>query len=160
MKALGEIVFAVLLAVLGIGFAVGGVRYGLATGSSGIGAGMIPFGAGALLAIFAFVRVIVAGRQWIAEVKIRKNSDVAKVSDGQGSSHVVLVVFALSLAAILLAPILGFLFSFALLVLVLTIIVERQKWWKGVLVSLVGTAVVWVVFIFLLNIPVPEGIFL
>lgn len=157
-RAWGEVIFAAFLAILGIGFAIGGLRYGLLATGNGIGAGMVPFGAGALLAIFALMRLAAASRQWLEAVRIDKRSDAAEKASGeQAPLRVVLIVFALSLAAILLVPVLGFLLSFGLLMLVLTIIVERVKWWHGVLVAAIGIVVVWVVFIMLLNIPVPEG---
>lgn len=158
MKYWGEVIVAVSLILLGIGFAGWGEQYGLLTNEGVIGPGFIPVVAGLMLAAFAGVSATKACWQLLKTWRAEKTVATASESSGEQRPLITaLFVFASIVAAILLAPILGFLLSFGLLVLVLVTVVEREKFWLGLLLGVGASVAAWFIFIGLLNIPVPEG---
>jgi putative tricarboxylic transport membrane protein len=94
----------------------------------------------------------------------KRPADAATQPDGDDvheaqeiSGKTVALVFALTLGAIAFIPLLGFLAPFAVLIFVLVTLVERQGWLRGVVLGIAASAVTWLVFVRLLQIPLPTG---
>jgi putative tricarboxylic transport membrane protein len=149
-----------LLAAIGVAFAIGGTQHGVFGEGGRIGPGFMPFFAGSLLVVFAAMIGVGALRH--APGSSRPESDVRDVPEGgeeAGSGRTVAFVFGLTLVAILLIPLLGFLISFGLLVFALVRFAEGESLLLAAAVSVGAVVVAWVVFVFFLQIPVPAGVF-
>ncbi len=163
-----DFIGAGLLAALGVALALGSVQYEIFNEEGRVGPGFMPFGAGVLLALFAVMIGIEAWRRRArASLATEEPGDpgdgareqAAEPEDEGSSNRTVALIFGLTLAAILLIPVLGFLLSFGLLVFVLVTFVERGSLLLGVVLSIVAVAFTWLVFVLFLQIPLPQGIF-
>jgi putative tricarboxylic transport membrane protein len=67
------------------------------------------------------------------------------------------LVFAMTLGAVVLTAVTGFLVAFGLLILTLLWFVEREKPWLAILISVAAVLVSWLVFVQLLQVPLPGG---
>jgi len=155
-----DLIGAGLLAALGVAFAIGGTGYGVFGEGSRIGPGFMPFVAGVLLAVFGVMIGVEAalhrGRVPSNTVENMQEGGVEGGEEAGGST--VAVAFGLMLVTVLLIPLLGFLLSFGLLILVLVTFVEREGWVRGILLSVGAIAVTWLTFVVFLQIPLPPGI--
>ena len=165
-----EFVGAALLVLVGLGFAVGGVYYGVFNEEGRIGPGFLPFASGMLMAVFG---VAVAVETWAAvrraaRGEVEDEGDdllaLALASDDEhagageeGAGRSVALVFALTLGAILLIPFIGFLVSFALLLFVLVTWVEREGVARGLAISAAGVVFTYLIFEAFLKVPLPSG---
>lgn len=160
-EALPDFIGAALLVVVGAAFAFGGLGFQVFGEGGRIGPGFMPFMAGSLVAVFGVMvgaKALLKSRRPAGDA--REESPTEDPDDsGGGSTRTVGVVFAMTLAAILLTGLAGFLPAFGLLVFALARFVEKG----GVAISValgVGAAVVaWCVFVLFLNIPLPMGVF-
>lgn len=156
-----DLVVSALLVALGAAFAGGAASGFPLMGEGGrIGSGFMPFVAGVLLAVFG---AMVGG-----EALLRRRPEGAGEVEGEpggegdeeeGSRYTVGVVFGLTLLAVLLIPVIGFLLSFGLLVFALVRFVEGGGWLLGVGMGVGSAVVTWLVFVLFLGIPLPMGIF-
>ena len=149
-----------LLAAFGVAFAIGGTQHGVFGEGGRIGPGFMPFLAGVLLIVFGAMVGVGALRR--ARGSSEPESDVRDVPEGgeeAGSGRAVGFVFGLTLVAILLIPVLGFLVSFGLLVFALVRFAEGGSLLLASAVGVGAVVVAWVVFVFFLQIPVPAGVF-
>lgn len=161
-----DFIGAGLLAALGVALALGSVQYGIFNEEGRIGPGFMPFGAGVLLALFA---VMIGVEAWRRRARASRATEepgedgareqAVEPEDGEAQNRTVALVFGLTLAAILLVPVLGFLLSFGLLVFVLVTFVERGGLLLGVALGVCAVAFAWLVFVWFLQIPLPQGIF-
>jgi hypothetical protein len=169
-----DLIGAALLIALGATMAIASIGYELFVEGGRIGPGLMPFTAGLLLIVFGGA----VGAESLrssrhqphsesaegAERKRESASDTEDPPDGdrheaqETSWNLVALVFALTLSGILLVPLLGFLAPFALLIFVLVALVERQGWVPGAVLGLTATAITWLIFVRLLQIPLPTGI--
>ena len=152
-----------LLVALGAVFAVGSSGYGLFGSGGRIGPGFVPFATGVLLIAFGGFIGVQAWRSRAEGASHEFVEDEAREQGAEtgeeGSNRPVALVFGLTLVTILLAPVIGFLVSFGLLVLALVAFVERQSFLLGLALSVVATALTWLVFVRFLQVPLPQGIF-
>jgi putative tricarboxylic transport membrane protein len=147
-----DLIGAGLLVALGIAFAVGATRFELIAEGGRIGPGLMPFVSGVLLVVFG---VLVGVEAWW-----RRERTQEVVADEEAvSNRSVARAFALMLGAVLLVPIIGFLLSFGLLIFALVVLLEREPFWLGLVLSIGAIAVTWIVFVWFLRIPLPQGIF-
>jgi hypothetical protein len=162
-----DFIGAGLLAALGVALALGSVQYGIFNEEGRIGPGFMPFGAGALLALFAVMigieawrrRGVRASRATEEPGEDGAQEQTVEPEDGEAKNRTVALVFGLTLVAILLIPVLGFLLSFGLLVFVLVTFVERGSLLLGAVLGVCAVAFAWLVFVLFLQIPLPQGIF-
>ncbi|MGH3666609.1 MAG: tripartite tricarboxylate transporter TctB family protein [Egibacteraceae bacterium] len=150
-----------LLAALGVAVAVASAGYGLFGDDGGIAPGFVPFLSGVLLIGFGSA---VAVQAWATRRRTPPAaSDDATAGDdaAAGDEHqarAVATVFALTLGALLLASVVGFLVSFAVLMFLLVAVVERRGVVPALAVSVGATVTAWLMFVRFLNIPLPEGL--
>lgn len=182
-EQIADLVGVGLLVALGIALAVGSVQYELFGEEGRIAPGFMPFVAGILLVVFSGMvgletwwrrardsRETTGEREPQADPVAERAASseatehslrerIAETDEDEGSNRSILFVFGLTLVAILLVPVLGFLVSFGLLVVVLVAFVEREGILMGLVLGAGAVLVSWLVFIQLLQIPVPQGIF-
>lgn len=152
---LADLVGAILLVSIGAAFALGGVSYGVFGEGGRIGPGFMPFMTGALVAAFGALVGIGAFR------RSRRSEDapVPGTAEETASTRTVGVVFAMTLAAILLTTVAGFLPAFGLLVFALVRFVEKGSLLAAVALGAGASAAAWLVFVLFLRIPLPMGVF-
>lgn len=153
-----DLIGSAILVALGVGFAIGGIGYGVFGEGSRIGPGFMPFVSGVLLVVFGVVIGVEAmlHRGRASSLRSMQEGDVE--GEEEGSGRTVAVAFGLMLVTVLLVPVLGFLLSFGLLILALVTFVEREGWLRGILLSVSAITVTWLTFVVLLEIPLPPGI--
>ncbi len=152
-----DLVGAVLLVALGVAFAVGAASGFPLMGEGGrIGSGFMPFVAGTLLVVFG---AMVGGEALLRRRTTEAGGPGGEEDEEAKSRYTVGVVFGLTLLAVLLIPVLGFLVSFGLLVFALVRFVEGGGWLLGVGMGAGAAVFTWLVFVLFLQIPLPMGIF-
>jgi len=115
------------------------------------GPGFVSFCSGALIGILSAVLIYSPRRFEESE-------------SGQGSKFsmkswkVLYTVLALSVYGLLLERI-GFLILTFLLMIFFLIVIDPQKWWKALMISILASLGFQVVFIFLLKVDLPTGMF-
>lgn len=160
----------VAMAALGIGIAVVGPGYGLSVDGQRLGPGFLPLVAGSGLALLALA--LLAGTLRKAAAERRERDGVAAESVDPHSEETLddlgrtmarrqrnmrLVSVAL-LVTILLIPLIGFLEAFALLLLFVSIVVERRPVVPAIVITLIAVAVVYAIFVLFLNVRLPMGL--
>jgi hypothetical protein len=150
-----------------------------------IGPGLLPAIYGGLIALIAgvlFVRTLTGHRarhdhgladiaQSVAPDPVREPlSAEAAQADGEPDGDIDIfgrtaaqrmrqlqMVTVALVVALLLVPIVGLLGAMALFCLFASIVVEQRPWLSAVLITAVSIAVVYLVFVVLLNVPLPSG---
>lgn len=169
-----DLIGAGLLVGLGVIMAIASLGYDLFAEGGAIGPGLMPFTAGLLLIVFGAA----VGAESLRSSAHDRHSGAVKRDDREPerapegapqrdgdedpesqevSGRTVALVFALTLGAIASIPLLGFLAPFAVLIFVLVTLVEGQGWVRGVVLGIAASAVTWLVFVRLLQIPLPTG---
>jgi putative tricarboxylic transport membrane protein len=116
------------------------------------GTGFLPLALGVILLLLALT--VLAG-QW------RKKKDpepVETLADWRGGGKVAGTILVMAVAALLFEA-LGVLLTFFLLIVLLMKGVERQGWKRALITALLTTAGVYVLFVLLLEVQLPQGIF-
>ena len=154
-RKVADLIGAALLVALGFAFA-GGALSGLEVFREGgrIGPGFMPFFAGAMLVVFGAMIGIGA---WLGGR--RGPGEGSPGDEPEGAQRTVAAVFLLSLAAILLIPLIGFLPAFGLLIFALVRFVEGRGLLLAAGTGVGGVIFAWVVFVLFLKIPLPGGVF-
>lgn len=82
----------------------------------------------------------------------------ATTDDDGAGSRTIAVVFAMTLVAILVIPLLGFLLPFAALIFALVAFVEGEGKWLALGLAVGAIVVTWLLFVVFLGVPLPSGI--
>lgn len=149
----------VILLVIGLLFFLVSFSYEFYRGGQmgRVGPGYLPRFSGALLALLSIgllLQEVRKGSNLAGDSGVDEKSDLT----GETTRKIIYILVVIT-AALLLTPYLGLIVSMVLTVPVLTIFVEKMKLLPSLLLSL-GVAVVgYTLFVYLLNIPMPMGIF-
>jgi putative tricarboxylic transport membrane protein len=162
LHARAEVAVPALLALIGVAALMAGFGYGLTDDRGQVGTGFLPFVAGGALAVLAVAEVISARRRQAAEVQRAATETHEPDIDIQGRTpgqrvRILAVVLGLVILTVALVPVLGFLLSFAGLLFVVTMAVERMGVLKSAAVTAITIAVIWFVFAQFLSVPLPQG---
>ncbi|GAB2467634.1 hypothetical protein HD599_000439 [Conyzicola lurida] len=166
---------SVLLALIGIGAVIGGLGYGVIEEDGLIGPGFLPTLAGGLVAVFAIGDVIgrLRAKPTLSEAEIILGADAGEVlaeekaaesdidifgRDQKQRTRMLVAVLAILIVTLLLVPVLGFIISFALMLLAIAIFVEKRKWLPALAVTAAALAVTYLIFVVLLRVPLPQGL--
>lgn len=175
-KQHGDLIISGVLVVIGLAMAVGGVGYHLLGKGGRIAPGFMPFVAGIALAVFSatvFAEALSSVRRATA-VEAPRPAAAEPVRDGAADTEAdapagddlgasgrqqrrIAAVFAMTLVALLITPVTGFLVAFGLLIIALLWFVEREKPWIAGLIGCVAVLASWAVFVLLLQVPLPGG---
>ncbi|MGI8541525.1 MAG: tripartite tricarboxylate transporter TctB family protein [Rubrobacteraceae bacterium] len=160
-KALPDIVGTILLVAIGAAFAIGGSGYGIFGEGGRIGPGFMPFMTGILVAVFgAMVGLEAFRRSRRPEDEVPERYEIPTDGEAEASSaRTVGIVFAMTLAAILLTALAGFLPAFGLLVFALVRFVEKESIVAAAAFGVGSAVAAWLVFVLFLQIPLPVGVF-
>ncbi|MQA97734.1 MAG: tripartite tricarboxylate transporter TctB family protein [Streptosporangiales bacterium] len=152
-----------VIGALGAAFAVGGLGYGLSKEGGQVGPGLLPALTGGLLLLTALAQVV---RTLLGSATPPESGEtvVAAEEDLDGRTtwqrtRILWTVFGLTLVALLLVSLLGFLAAFGLLVLVISVAVERRPVVPALVISGVAVAAVYAIFVLFLRVPLPGGVF-
>jgi putative tricarboxylic transport membrane protein len=168
-SATGTVVALLVVAAIGVGVAVVAPSYGLDVDGERIGPGFLPLTAGIGLTVLSLVQLAAHLRATASARRARGGRDAPVVDQhGEESTDVLgrtgarrkrnmrLVTVAVVLT-VLLIPVIGFLESFALLLLFVSIFVERRPVVPAVAISVIAVAVVYLIFVVGLNVRLPMG---
>lgn len=159
-----ELVTWAAIALFGAAFAVGGLGYGLTKEGGQVGPGLLPALSGGLLMVTALVQVVRTVRGTGAVPEQTDGGIVAAEDDLDGRTtqqrtRILWTVFGLTLVTLLLVSVLGFLAAFGLMVLVVSVAVERRPVIPALAISVLAVAVVYAIFVVFLRVPLPGGLF-
>ncbi|RVX41998.1 tripartite tricarboxylate transporter TctB family protein [Nonomuraea polychroma] len=154
MKA---IAYAVL-ACLGVAFFAGSFGYRVLLEHGQVGPGFLPMAAGALLAVLNVVLLFQEVRQRRPEPEPAADELDIHGRTSRQRARMLWWVYGLTLAALLLVPIAGFLLSLGLLVLVISTVIERRPVPASLAVTALSVAVIYLVFVLFLEVPLPMGV--
>lgn len=163
MKPRGDYVGALILVAIGAAFSILSVDYGILGDGSRIGPGFVPFVVGLLLVVFG---AMIGWETRQARVHAMANpSESDTKSEPETDKEVqysttksVASVFGLLLIAVILAPILGFLLTFSILVFAILAGVEREHIGFSFAISLGIGVIAWLIFYEFMGIRLPSGI--
>ena len=167
--AAGTVVALLVVVALGVAVAVVAPSYGLDVDGQRIGPGFLPLVAGTGLAILGLVQLASHARSTAAARRARGGHDAAVVDPHSEESADVLgrtaarrkrnmrLVTVAVVLTVLLIPVIGFLESFALMLLFVSIFVERRPLVPAIVITLVAVAVVYLIFVVALNVRLPMG---
>lgn len=157
-----DLVGSVVLVALGLAFAGGSVQYGIYAEGGRLGPGFMPFVAGSLLVVFGAtvgVEALLRRRRGVATSSASMPPPDREGGQDGRTRHSVPLLFGLTLAAVALIPVLGFLLAFGLLVFALVVFVERFEAMVGLGMGVGAVFLAWLVFALFLRIPLPAGLF-
>ena len=153
--------------LLGIGICVFVMAfgYGFFEENGEVGPGLVPGLAGGVIILATLWDMWKSYKEEkmahpVGEAKADGEQDVLDAEDdseSQTRTGAVLAVFGVLLAAVVLTRFIGLLLSLVVMVFVLVTFVERKKWWQGLLEAGCVFLMGYVVFIVLLNVPLPSG---
>ncbi|OCA93583.1 tripartite tricarboxylate transporter TctB family protein [Actinobaculum suis] len=159
----GQVVAHLVLLAIAIIVFVMSVQYGLLRESGLVGPGLVP-GLASVIMIFAIVwdnlKLVNSSRTQMQEnAAIGVETAEEKDASGVGTQSIrVWAVFGVLLLTLVMTRIIGLLLSLALMVFVLVTFVERKSWWRGLIAALGVFAMGFIVFVVLLEVPLPTGL--
>ena len=139
---------AVLLLVVSAAFAAGALKYYKWWGHDGPGPAFLPFWLGVVMSCLA------------ALMLLRKThpTPVSLLPQGGARTRVV-VVLGVTAAFIALLKVLGMVVATALFLVVLVRYLGRHPWRLTIAIALAAAGANWLVFVYWLRVPMPEGLF-
>lgn len=156
-QRLSQVVLFSGLTLVGAGFAVSAVGYGVLLPESRIGPGFLPLAAGGLLAVLSALLLV-------QQLRTPGQDEPEPGTDDFGRTPaqrmwILRRVFALLPAALLVVPVVGMVAAFGLLVLVISTWLERRRGLPAAALSVVSAAAMYVIFAVVLRVPLPTGVF-
>ena len=159
-----------LIIVLGTAAIIGGFGYDVISSNGRIGAGFLPVMAAGAMVTFAVANLLIPRlRPEPATVEssiehARADAEPDTDIDIYGRSQkqrirMLWTVLGLLVATVLLIPVLGFILAFGLLLVVIAVLVEKKKVLPSLVVSVIALASTYALFVGVLRVPLPEGIF-
>ncbi|MGR6319073.1 tripartite tricarboxylate transporter TctB family protein [Micromonospora soli] len=178
IRSNGEATAYAVLAVVGLAAAAGGIHYGVFVDGGRVGPGFLPVLAGGLTAVLcgwvalrsghgqpshrpggaaAGAGPHAAGGTDLTESGADDDVDISGRTRRERIRNL-WKVFGLTLGAILLVQVVGFLVAFGGLVFVISTWVERQPLLKSAVIAAVATGLIYGVFGLFLHVPLPGGL--
>jgi hypothetical protein len=139
---------AVLLLIVSAAFAAGALKFYKWWGHDGPGSAFLPFWLGVVMACLAALMLFRSSKERLAEW----------MPKGEAGKRV-LVVLGVTAAFIALLKVLGMVVGTALFLIVLVRYLGRHRWWVTIAIALAAAAANWLVFVYWLRVPMPEGMF-
>lgn len=154
----GVLITYAVLTLLGLGFFLGSLQYEMSTGEHQAGPAYLPRYASILLVILGALLVMqeLRGRSLLAGDS-GVEDDAPPLS--RATAIKLLAVFGLITVALLLVPVLGLIVSLLLLIPALSIGVERMPVVTSLIVTAGAGVLAYVLFIVVLQVPLPMGVF-
>lgn len=157
--ASGQTVATCVVGLLGVLFFALSFAYDWTLEDGSVGPAALPRTASALLVLVSALRLVTESRRAPAAVLPTVATPGApEVEEVPDARRKLLLVCATVLVTALLIPYLGLLLSLGLMTLFLAAVVERQPVVRSLLVAVATLAVSYLVFVVLLNIPLPLGL--
>ncbi|AXB41165.1 tripartite tricarboxylate transporter TctB family protein [Amycolatopsis albispora] len=151
-----------VLTLVGLVFFLGSFAYDWTAEDGSIGAAALPRTAGLLLVLVGLALIAQELRSGAAmddEVAGTPSDPDTEPPDPARTRRKLVTVFAAMVAAALLIPLTGLLPTLALLTLFLSAVVERQPFWRSAAVAAGVGAAGYLIFVALLRVPLPLGLF-
>ena len=141
-------VTAVLLLAISVAFSAGALKYYSWWGSGGPGSAFLPFWLGLVMAVLAVMMLIKSLKE--------KNPGGVWLPRGEGLRNM-LVVLAVTVAFVALLNVTGMIIGTALYLTVLIRYLGRHPWWMTLAIALAAAGFNWLVFVYWLRVPMPQG---
>ena len=167
----GEMVALALITGIGAFLVATAGDYTILREDGTVGGGFLPLlvgvvlaGLGAVQFVAAWLRVRVIAQDSQGLVRrARERSAADAVPDMFGRTarqrlHQLGLVITATVAAVALTTLVGLLVALGLLSVFISAVVERRSWYASVLISTASVGLVFVVFVLLLDIPLPRGL--
>ncbi|MGP4016076.1 tripartite tricarboxylate transporter TctB family protein [Saccharopolyspora sp. 5N708] len=161
-QRLGQVVLFAGLTLVGAGFAISALGYGVMLPESRIGPGFLPLAAGGLLAVLAALLLV-------EQLRRPGQTDTGQTDTEQGTDDfgrspaqrkwILRRVIVLLPVALLVVPVVGMVTAFGLLVLVISTWLERRRVLPALALSAISAAGMYVIFAVVLRVPLPTGVF-
>ncbi len=157
------------LAGLGLAAVVGGLGYGLLGEDGRIGPGFVPASAGAVMVVFATLELARILRPRAARERTGLMASVQDVEQEAADAvdqfgrtdrqraRAIVAIFATTAVGVGLVPFLGLITALSLVVLTLTLGIERRPVLPSALTAVGAAVLAYGVFVLVLNVPVPVG---
>lgn len=139
-------IFLLLLGIAVMYYAIVDLKLGTITQP---GPGLFPFISGAGIAILSTI--------WIL-TNLKSMQQIEPLWKKGELRTPVLAIFIITAYTALLDP-LGYILSTVLFLVAWQFFIEREKWLKTALITVIGTVAMYLLFSSLLSVPLPEGIF-
>lgn len=139
---------AVLLLVVSAAFAAGALKYYKWWGHDGPGPAFLPFWLGVVMSCLAALMLF-----------RRTNPTPVSLLPQGGARARVVVVLGVTAAFIALLKVLGMVVGTALFLVLLVRYLGRHRWWVTIAIALAAAGANWLVFVYWLRVPMPEGLF-
>ena len=167
-----ETVTLAALGLLGVGVAVVGSRYGISVDDR-VGPGFLPLAAGVGLALMCAVLLLgrlrrpsagagtagVVGALAADGPAEQAGEDAGEAEEtAEARNHRARLVFAALMITVVLVPMIGFLESFALLLVFVSVVVERRPVLPALGVTAVAVTAIYLVFVQFLSVRLPMGL--
>ena len=154
----GVLISYAVLTLLGFGFFVGSLQYEMATAGGQVGPAYLPRYASILLVILGLLLVM---QELRGRSRLAGDSGIEDDAPPLGRRTVIklLGVFGMITVALLLVPVLGLILSLVLLIPALSIGVERMPVMTSLIVTVCAAVLAYVLFIVVLQVPLPMGVF-
>ena len=143
-------VTAALLLAFSVAFSVGAVKSYQWWGSGGPGPAFVPFWLGLVMALLALMMLVRSLKQ--------QDPGEAWFPRGEGLRDI-LVVLAATVAYVALLNVTGMVVGTVLYLAVLVRYLGKHRWWVTLSVALGAGLFNWLVFVYWLRVPMPEGMF-
>jgi hypothetical protein len=114
-------------------------------------AGFLPFLCGAGLAVLGIVWILIL--QWTKEQK-SENSAEKRLWHRPLLSLALMILYGMAMEVV------GYISSTLVFMVAWEKIIEREKWIKTMVISLLGTLAMYALFVYFLRVPVPQELFL
>ncbi len=154
----GVVIAYGVVAVLGAAFFALSFQYDFFKQGDLVGPGFLPRIAGAVLAVLGLLLVMQEVRTGSTLAGDSGIDETQAPMDRKTALKIVLV-FGLITATLLLSPVLGMIPSLYLLILALTLAVERMPVIPSLIICTAAAVVGYVLFVIVLRVPIPMGIF-
>jgi putative tricarboxylic transport membrane protein len=141
---------AVLLLAFALAFSAGALKYYSWWGPGGPGSAFLPFWLGVVMALLAVMMLVRSLKE--------KNPGEAWLPRGEGLRHM-LVVLGVTIVFVAALKVVGMILGTALYLAVLIRYLGRHPWWMTVAIAVAAAGFNWLVFVYWLRVPFPEGMF-
>ncbi|GAA2179800.1 hypothetical protein GCM10009785_07880 [Brooklawnia cerclae] len=157
--------------VVGVAVLVAGVGYGLETDAGLVGPGLVPFAAGLVTVVASLwecVRTFLLERRSAGpDATASRIANTVEASapedlDNFGRStlqrnRAVVLVFLVLAVTVVLTYVIGLLLALSLMVIALLVLIEKKRWWVGLLGGVAAFLFGYLVFGLALKVPLPTG---
>jgi len=167
----GELVAFALITALGLFLLTTAGDYTIFREGGIVGGGFLPLLIGVVLTVLGAAQLVTAAirvRALAADGAELDRRDAVRRQEAQTPdafgrtarqrTRQFALVLAATVVAVATASLLGLLVALGLLSVFISAFVERRSWWASIVISVASVGLVWLIFVPLLGVPLPDGL--